>query len=66
MMMIREVNQNDVPVHDNMIRHENLDRFVNYLNVSIEKPERENETIIIVSNNKSHILVLDIESQMLE
>ncbi len=40
MMMIHEVHQNDVLVHDNMIMHRNLDHFVNYLYVLIEKPKQ--------------------------
>ncbi len=40
MKQIHEVNQNDVQVHDNILMHRNLDHFVNYLNVLIEKPNR--------------------------
>jgi hypothetical protein len=39
--MIHEVMQNNVQVHDNILMHKNLDHFVNYLNVLIEKPESE-------------------------
>jgi hypothetical protein len=48
MMMIREVNQNDGQVHDNMLRHKNLDHFVNYLNVLIEKPEEKKRSLVCV------------------
>lgn len=40
--MIHEVNQNDLQVLDNVLKHKNLDHFVNYLNVLIEK-SKENK-----------------------
>ncbi len=43
--MIHEGYQNDVQVLDNMSKHKNLDHFVNYLNVLIEKPEEQKKNV---------------------
>jgi hypothetical protein len=46
-----------------MLMHKNLDHYVNYLNVLIEKPEcgEKNVIILFFFKNKSNLQVLDIE-----
>ncbi len=60
MKMIHEGHQNDVLVLDNMSKHRNLDRFVNYLNVLIAKPNKRIFWNFIRIKTRN-VLVLDIE-----